>query len=630
MAPDLMGRIGRSRRLLKFLLVKRLGLINIIRVIRHRLRLRNHSYERALPEAAVPMDAGFWVHGQFRKALAIDPVLQVAILERADEIVAGSFRRFEDELIFEGSSPQWHKLNYADSKDEHFSRVKLNEIPGADVKLCWDISRFKWVTQLALAASCSTDEDRRRQYQERSAELLRSWVADNGYFKGVNWACGQEVSIRGLHLMVSTCVYDAHFSSRPVEGLLALLTASYERVKLTIDYSLAQDNNHSLTESLFLYFSLHYLQRHGVSVATPGEDAKNLRRLQRVMARLIQRDGSFAMYSVNYHRAVCDILSLSKVIDEALDISFWLSNANLAYVKDMHAFLSMLVDPVSGGAPNIGHNDGSLHAIQFTSFGDYAPSVVFMGAVFSLPVDEVFRTSRNKVYCFGHEAKFVETPKRRLSHFDCFGLVVATTASYRAFFKYPKNKFRPQQLDFLHLDLWVRGANVLRDSGSYSYNPEDPTLIEFFDDAPAHNVPFLVGERFIARLSRFLYLEWPSSKVEISDSLDQIEVSARMNNLKGQSFVRTLEFSAKHILISDQGPGNSDWSVAYNLCAVPVESGANTVIASGVSMEFDAPVNTTSSFYSTRYLDKQVGARLVVSARGSTLLTTKVSIQEQP
>lgn len=629
MSPDFISRIGLSRFLLKILLVKRLGLINIWWVIRHRLRLRNKFYESALPVRVAPINAGFWSHGNSRCAPVTDALLQASALDRADEIVSGGFRRFEDEKIFEGEEPQWHKLEYINSREEHFSHVKINETPGSDVKLCWDLSRFKWVTQLAIAAALSTDEDGRRRYQDRSEDLLRSWVADNGYFKGVNWACGQEVSIRGLHLMVSTFIYEAHFSSRPVEGLLALLKASYERVKLTIDYSLAQDNNHSLTESLFLYFTYHFLQNYGVNVAAPKDNARNLQRLNHVMDRLIQRDGSFAMYSVNYHRAVCDILSLSKIIDEALNVGFWLSIDKLKHVKKMHEFLSMLVSPVSGGAPNIGHNDGSLHAIQYASFGDYSPSVVFMGSAFSLPVHAVFRAAYDKVYCFGREVEFVEAEGKPFSRYDSFGLVAVSTPSYKAFFKYPNNKFRPQQQDFLHLDLWVRGVNVFRDSGSYSYNPKDVSLIDYFDDATAHNVPFLVGEKFVDRLSRFLYLEWPRTIVNTSEINGRVEVSARVLNVKGQSFVRTLRFSDNCILVSDQGPANSDWSVAYNLSLVPTNSGPSIEAAPGVFLECDAPVSMMDSFYSTRYLDKQVGARLIVSAKGSTVLNTRVSIQDQ-
>ncbi|MHC8321514.1 heparinase II/III domain-containing protein [Pseudomonas sp. GB2N2] len=614
--------------MLKLLLVWRLGLINIFRVVRHRLRLRNKFYEKALPVGEAPVDADFWVPRNTLVHPATQSPLQTVSAERADEIVAGWFRRFEDEKIYEGSQPQWHKLDYVNSRTEHFSTVEINKRPGVDVKLCWDLSRFKWVTQLAVAAALATEENERLRYQERCEELLRSWVIDNGYHKGVNWACGQEVSIRGLHLMVSTFLFESHCGRRPGEGLLALLKASYDRVKLTIDYSLAQDNNHSLTESLFLYFSSHFLESYGISVASPLENTSNLRRLNRVMKRLIQQDGSFAMYSVNYHRAVCDILSLSKVIDVALDLGFWLSAENMRHVQGMHAFLSMLVDGASGGAPNIGHNDGSLHAVQYSPFGDFSPSVVFMGAVFSLDVDEMFESARGKVFCFSREVEFKKLERPGFSQYDSFGLIAVSTPSYRAFFKYPVNKFRPQQQDFLHFDLWVNGANLLRDSGTYSYNPDDNSLIDYFDDATAHNVPFLHKERFVDRVSRFLYLEWPNATVTVSRRGRDDEVLARIANAKGQTFLRKLLFSEKGVLIKDQGPKDCDWAVVYNLGGTTVRADSGVTIAPGVLLEFDVPVEDVSSLYSIRYLDKQVGARLIANARGRTALTTKVSIQD--
>ena len=36
----------------------------------------------------------------------------------------------------------------------------------------------------------------------------------------------------------------------------------------------------------------------------------------------------------------------------------------------------------------------------------------------------------------------------------------------------PQAPARPSQADALHLDLWHRGVNLLRDAGTFSYNAE--------------------------------------------------------------------------------------------------------------------------------------------------------------
>ena len=623
-------KVKSHRLFLAMILVFRLRPINIVRVFIYRRRLKRGFFSHALPCSTHTADGHFWTRAaQRRNVPDVGSALRQAMLARGDEIVAGLFRRFEDELVFEGEQPQWYKTGYLNSQGQHFSTVAINHSPGEDVKLCWDLSRFKWLTQLVVAAVHAPSDIDASKYLLRAHALLTQWVASNSYFSGVNWACGQEVSIRGLHLMNSLLLLDKYFQARPSEASIELLQASYRRVEATIGYSLSQENNHSLTESLFLYYVSFFLEYFGASVPTNSSARKRYTRFRDVFAQLTQEDGSFRMYSVNYHRAVCDILSMAKVLDDGLGVKFWTPERTVRIGK-MHSFLSALIVPGTGSAPAIGHNDGSLHTIQYAPYLCFTPSLLFMGSVFSLPVDREFSAADQEVYCFGHDVDFsAKMARPTLERFDDFGLIVVKQAHYQVFLKYARNKGRPQQQDFLHLDLWVHGQNVLHDSGSYSYNPYDTALIDYFDDPTAHNGPFLKGQGFVTRLSRFLYLEWPNAHVTESLGADNVQVALRLENSRGYAFTRKVCLTQNRIDITDTGPFGLDWGVSFNNPSLLISSSpvAALQLAPGVELTCDQPLSVEPALYSKRYLDKHDGTRII--ADGSVTGTiTRIQIQD--
>lgn len=612
MGARFLSRVRQLRTTMLMVLLWRLGPLNIVRVFLYRRRSKGDFYVKLLPLTA-PVDAyDFWRQWSWRPLPASSSRLRDTILERGDEIVGGIFRRFEDEKILEGDEPQWHKGGYTSSKGLHFSKVAVNATPGDDVKICWDLSRFKWLSQLIVASIHAENVDEAKSYVDRAQQLLKCWLSSNSYFSGVNWSCAQEVSIRGFHLINALVLLEKHADAVPGNLAVEFIHMSYRRVEATIGYSLAQDNNHSLTESLFLYYASLYLARHGVSVCSLCRIAKHKKRARGVFARLVQRDGSFRMYSINYHRAVCDIISLCKVIGDSLDDDFW-NEPMLHQVKVMHEFLQATTLD-NGHVPNIGHNDGSLHVLQYAPYGNHAPSAIFMGGAFDLPVDARFSSLQDSVYSFDRLAHFVSVARPQLQHFDDFGLAVVRFPHYQAFVKYARNAGRPQQEDFLHLDLWVRDKNVLHDSGTYSYNPQESAKIDYFDAAAAHNGPYLKGGSIVPKLGRFLYLDWPRAHMHstVSESLS-LELS--LCTARGEIFHRKLSFSANEIHIVDRTMRGVSWGVAFNTpqqLSTGRQSGHVELLA-GVILKSDNEISVDAAYYSRRYLDKLNGARLLIS-----------------
>src|SRR5690606_31645940 len=79
-----------------------------------------------------------------------------------------------------------------------------------DIKTVWEASRMGWVIPLAQRAAAG-DVD--------ALDRLNGWLADwcrhNPAYRGPNWKCGQEASLRLLHLSAGALLLDQATSSLP-------------------------------------------------------------------------------------------------------------------------------------------------------------------------------------------------------------------------------------------------------------------------------------------------------------------------------------------------------------------------------------------------------------------------------
>ncbi len=111
-----------------------------------------------------------------------------------------------------------------------------------DIKRIWELSRFGWALAMAQRA---------RNGDKDSLQRLNSWLADwclhNPPFHGPNWKCGQESSIRVMHLAMVSLILAQERESET--ALLTLVKQHLERIAPTIGYAAAQDNTASRTWS---------------------------------------------------------------------------------------------------------------------------------------------------------------------------------------------------------------------------------------------------------------------------------------------------------------------------------------------------------------------------------------------
>ena len=116
-------------------------------------------------------------------------------------LLEGEIKIFFSQKIKFLESPDWFYDSYGQDKS-HWSELSINKTRGEDVKLTWDLSRFHWIQQLACAYNAYGD----KRYLELIDSWLSSWIRDNPVNQGVNWACGQECSIRIIHILNASII----------------------------------------------------------------------------------------------------------------------------------------------------------------------------------------------------------------------------------------------------------------------------------------------------------------------------------------------------------------------------------------------------------------------------------------
>jgi hypothetical protein len=480
------------------------------------------------------------------------------------------------ELPVSVEPPDWH-LNTLDGVRVPEAHRPWWQIPDfdpavGDIKVVWELSRMDWV--LALAQHARLGE---AAALDRLNSWLSDWCANNPPYLGPNWKCGQEASIRVMHLAAAALILGQEKTAS--EGLRELILVHLRRIAPTMQYAVAQDNNHGTSEAAALFIGGAWLELLGNSAGARWR-AKGRAWLQDRVSHLVSRDGTFSQYSLNYHRLMLDTLSFAEVWRRRLD----LPEFPLDYRQRASAaarWLQQLIMETNGFGPNVGANDGArLFPLAEVPYGDYRPSVQLGTVLFAEKCAYGKHGPWNDLPAWlGVLLPNARTPPVGSFSADIGGFATLRKASALVMMRYPRFRFRPSQADILHVDLWVGGENLLRDGGSYSYFTDEETW-RYFSGTASHNTVQFDGRDQMPRLSRFLFGAWPratlaaplpithdgtrfcSSYRDVSGATHRRSVLLQDGVLRVEDHVK--DFTHKAVLRWRLAPG--PWSL-HDLCA---------------------------------------------------------------
>jgi len=373
-------------------------------------------------------------------------------------------------------SPNWFDNPFSDALQPNAEQNwwQINDFDTGDIKGLWELSRFDWVVAWSTKAARGDEKA-----LERMNLWLTDWIQQNSPYKGPNWKCGQEASIRVMHLVTAAWVLTQ--TDKPEPGLISLLSLHLQRIAPTMSYAIGQQNNHGTSEAAALFIGGSFLT--GWDPRAEGWANKGRHWLEERSATLIEPDGSFSQYSTTYHRVMLDTYALAEAWRRQKGLKEF-STQLMSRLAEATSWLWLLTDCKSGDAPNLGSNDGA-RLIQLTGsdYRDFRPSVQLAAALFR-DADAYGPGPWNNPLRWLGVAEGSSSLGLTSRSFDYGGYHVLRNGSTLAVIRYPRFRFRPGQADALHLDLWHDGTNILRDAGTFSYNSEDAN---WFSETAAHN-----------------------------------------------------------------------------------------------------------------------------------------------
>lgn len=412
-----------------------------------------------------------------------------------------------------------------------------------DIKIIWEPSRFDWA--LAMAERAVTTGD------TTALPRLEAWLADwcraNPPYYGPNWKCGQETSIRVMHLAVAALLLGS--DRAPTPALRQLLKLHLKRIEPTIGYAIGQDNNHGTSEAAALFVGGTWLAAAGDSAGDRwGRLGRRL--LENRIRRLIAEDGSFSQHSLTYHRVLLDTLTIAETWRRRHHLPAFSAMAQ-ARLTAAATWLFTLIDPASGDGPNLGPNDGArLLPLTDTDYRDFRPTTQTAMALFA--GRRAYLQPGNwdaPLAWLGLESPTETSHPAGSAQFDDGGYAVLRNGGAMALLRYPRFRFRPAQADALHVDLWLDGRNLLRDAGTFSYHAEKATLDGFAGTA-GHNTVQFDGRDQMPRLGRFLFGEWlKADRVHFDAAIG--EAAAGYTDWRGARHYRAIRLDAGRLTVRD-------------------------------------------------------------------------------
>jgi hypothetical protein len=450
-------------------------------------------------------------------------------------------------------TPDWHRNPFSGGRprgaEADWWTIPPFDLQAGDVKAVWEASRMDWAINLAQQAATGHEPA-----LPRLNDWLEDWCATNPAYRGTNWMCAQEASIRVLHLAVAALLLDQ--IERPLPALTEVIATHLRRIAPTLSYARGQRNNHATSEAAALFVGGAWLARAGVAEGRRWSD-RGRRLLESQVPHLVQADGSFSQYSMNYQRLLLDTLSLCEVFRRRLVLAAF-SYRFLERASAAARWMRAMVDPATGDAPNYGANDGAnLLPLTEADYRDFRPAAALGSALFE-GGSARYSDGHGRAHLawLGVEAGAARGLEFESVVFDDGGQCVLRRGDAVAFIFFPRYRFRPSHCDALHVDLRVGGEPILRDGGTYGY-AVDPATTAYFTGSQGHNTIQFDGREQMPRLGTFLLGSWlkDASVSRLGDEGGATTFSASYRDSGGAFHERALRLGEGALTVRDRVEG---------------------------------------------------------------------------
>ncbi len=416
----------------------------------------------------------------------------------------------------------WGKQQYEETQ------LRLADVP-RDVKIVWEVNRFKYLPLVAEAALLSNDD----RYTTEILWQIHSWIEGNPFAQTINWSSPLELAIRAIAWL---------------SALRLLQLGGIEVINDTIKQSLWQHiyylhsqlsvdkivkTNHLIGEAAGLYI---------VASLCSFPEAKIFRKraasiLETEIIAQTSPDGVSRESSGWYHCFVTDFFDLAERSSSLSGESF--SNRYLERLGAMKTYAASLIAPDS---EIVRYGDGDDGSALYVS--DQCKNLIF------------------------GESK-ISALKRKNYFSDAHHITAQVGASYvfmrQGKFGWGDDGFASHAHDdLLSPIVYLSGLPVLVDSGTFVYNGDHPTR-DYYRSAEAHN-GVIIGESSPAVIKESF--GWSkvreNATVRVTGDSENIFTFEASYGEYQRQHTRSCELNADSFIVSDLFTLSKEQPVALN------------------------------------------------------------------
>lgn len=427
---------------------------------------------------------------------------------KAQQILSGKILFFNHEWKDLGLNYDW--ITNPDSGfrydiTKHWSEIQDFNPASGDIKFVWEKSRFTY-----LLTIMRYDFHFGQDHSKFVFEEIDSWIEANPVNQGPNWKCSQETSLRIFNWCFILDFYrnSPELTTARFNRILHVIYWSLDHVYKNINFSrIAVRNNHAITETLFLALSE---QLFPFFPETKKWAADGRKWFEQEVDYQVYNDGTYLQFSMNYHRVVIQLLSFGISVSERNQKPF----SQKVYGKAHKSldFLYQCLQEENGMLPNYGNNDGALFfPLSDQDYRDYRPQLnhlhhILTGKHLYADIAEITEDALWLPSASNSNMEAIGKKYGALSY-PIGGFYLYRNEKSFTMIRCGKHKDRPHQADNLHLDVWIGGENVLRDSGTYKYNT-DKALLDYFSGTVSHNTVSIGDKSQMLKGGRFIWYFW--------------------------------------------------------------------------------------------------------------------------
>jgi hypothetical protein len=402
----------------------------------------------------------------------------------------------------------------------YFARIPyLDFSRSGDHKVIWELNRHQHLVLLAQGWLLSSNADLLPEIWR----AIQSWIEQNPYPRGINWASALEVAFRALSWLWVDHLAGSHMPPALRRSFLDALHihAAHLRTNLSVYFS---PNTHLLGEAV----ALHAL---GLFFQNPDWLATGADIVHRSIKHQVRDDGAYFEQSTYYHVYALDMLLFHAILEPP--------QADYRdRLRRMARFLRAVAGP-QREIPFIGDDDGGRFFHPYGSHARYARATLAACAAFGIAEDVTY-TSEDLHPLAAWWLGAVDGENCAELHSERFpdsGFAVLTDgATHCVVDAGPFGPFRGGHTHAgkLSLTLCRNGEWLLFDPGTYTY-VADPALRDRFRGTAMHNTVRIDGLDQAEPAGPFAWREPPHVRLtswKTGPARDELEAECRYRGFR--------------------------------------------------------------------------------------------------